>query len=184
MHGPEFLSNPIIPIILIIGAGVLLYLSIKNGNTIRSIRKINGVEVLDTSYEWIYFTGFIGFTAIGIHLLAEYNLHWYDVTPIDRFTHAISGMAITAIVLNFNLTSQRKFYYTIAIAASWIAFIGWELFEAIFVYLNPDGFIEISNWDTAVDLWIDFLGSVELQAGQIYPSAAGNYPGLKVCTSI
>jgi len=162
LHGPEFLSNPIIPIILILGAGVFLYLSVKNGNTIRSVRKINGIAILDTSYEWIYFTGFVGLIAIGIHLLAEYNLHWYDVTPIDRFTHAISGMAITAIVLNFNLTNQRKFYYTIAIASSWAAFIGWELFEAIFVYLNPDGFIEISNWDTAVDLWIDFLGGLSI----------------------
>lgn len=84
--------------------------------------------------------------------MAEYVFHIYDITPIDRFTHGLSGMAVTAIVLNFSLTQNRKLYYSAAIGASWIAFIVWEIFEGIFVYVNPQGFIQINAWDTLIDL--------------------------------
>lgn len=162
MHEGQLLVNLGIPIALIVGGGFFFYLSIKNKDTIRNINEINGLKILDTSYEWLYFTSFIGLAAIGIHLLVELGFHWYDVTPIDNFTHAISGMAITAIVLNFNLTSKRKFYYPIAIGAAWIAFVSWEVFEAAYVHLNPGGIIQINDWDTAVDLWIDFLGGLAI----------------------
>jgi hypothetical protein len=46
----------------------------------------------------------------------------YDTTPVDRITHGLSGMAITAIVLNLYLT-RREYYYPIAIGVSWIAFV-------------------------------------------------------------
>ena len=162
MHGPEILSGPIIPIILFVVSGCFLFLTIKHRKAIRDVEDIRGLKIFDTSIEWIYFTGFIGLCAIGAHLMAEYYLHWYDVTPIDRFTHGLSGIAITAIILNFRLTRNRKLYYPLAIGGAWVAFILWEIFEAVFVYLNPGGFIVISNWDTAVDLWIDTLGALSI----------------------
>jgi hypothetical protein len=162
MHGPLWLSNPLIPIILFAIAGYFLILTIRHRNDIRDVEQINGLKIFDTSKEWICFTGFIGLVAIGAHLLAEYYLHWYDVTPIDRFTHGLSGMAVTAIILNFRLTRKKRLYYPLAIAAAWIAFVLWEVFEAVFVYLNPSGFIEISTWDTAVDFWIDSLGGLSI----------------------
>lgn len=162
MHGPLWLESPVLPIILIVIASCFLALTIKHRKTIRDIEEIGGLKIFDTSKEWIFFTIFIGLVAIGVHLIAEYFLHWYDITPIDRFTHGLSGMAVTAIVLNFRLTRQKRFYYPLAIAAAWIAFVLWEIFEAVFVYLNPKGFIEISNWDTAVDFWIDSLGALSI----------------------
>jgi len=68
-------------------------------------------------------------SAIGAHFLAEYTFHLYDTTPIDKFTHGLSGMAITAVILNFYLTRKRKLYYFIAIGASWVAFVLWEIYE-------------------------------------------------------
>lgn len=162
MHGPEILTSPLIPIILFVFAGYLLFLTIKHRNAVRDVEAIGGLKILDTSKEWIYFSGFIGLCAIGVHLMAEYYLHWYDVTPIDRFTHGLSGFAVTSVILNFRLTRNRKLYYPLAIGVAWIAFILWEVFEAVFVYLNPNGFIVISNWDTAVDFWIDSLGALAI----------------------
>lgn len=52
----------------------------------------------------MFFTAFLGLSALGVHLFAEFVLHLYDVTPIDRFTHGLSGMAVTAVILNLRLT--------------------------------------------------------------------------------
>jgi hypothetical protein len=49
--------------------------------------------------------------------------------PIDKFTHGLSGMAITALILNFYLMRKRKLYYFVAIGASCIAFVLWEVYE-------------------------------------------------------
>jgi hypothetical protein len=73
----------------------------------------------------MFFTGFITLAAIGTHYLAENTFHVYDVTPVDRFTHGLSGMAVTAIILNFYLTRKRELYYIISIGASQIAFVLW-----------------------------------------------------------
>jgi len=115
---------------------------------------------LDTSNNWIIFTVILSVAALTSHLLAEYVFHIYDVTPIDRFTHGLSGMAVTALILNLNLSQNRKIYYAIGIAASWIAFIAWEIFEGIYFYLDPFGLIQTDLPDTLIDLWIDFLGAL------------------------
>jgi len=115
---------------------------------------------LDTSDRWIVFTLLLSISALIAHLLAEYVFHLYDVTPIDRFTHGLSGMAVTAIILNLNLSRNRRVYYTIGILASWTAFIAWEIFEGIYFYLNPFGIIQTNPQDTLIDLWIDFLGAL------------------------
>ncbi|MGA8106825.1 MAG: hypothetical protein WB815_09240 [Nitrososphaeraceae archaeon] len=57
------------------------------------------------------FTVSVSLLAIGTHFLAENTFHVYDTTPIDKFTHGLSGMAITAIVLNLYLTRRREYYY-------------------------------------------------------------------------
>jgi hypothetical protein len=49
----------------------------------------------------------ISLFAIGAHYLAENTFHVYDTTPVDRFTHGLSGMAITAIALNLYLTRKK-----------------------------------------------------------------------------
>ena len=59
----------------------------------------------------------------------------YDVTPVDRFTHGLSGMAVTTIILNLYLTKKREFYYVVSIGASWIAFILWEVYELIWFFM-------------------------------------------------
>jgi len=117
-------------------------------------------KYLDTSNNWIIFTVILSLTALTAHLLAEYVFHIYDITPIDRFTHGLSGMAVTALILNLNLSQNRKIYYAIGIAASWIAFIAWEIFEGIYFYLDPFGLIQTDLPDTLIDLWIDFLGAL------------------------
>ena len=89
--------------------------------------------------------------------------HVYDVTPVDRFTHGLSGMAVTAIILNLYLTRKRQFYYVVIIGASWIAFILWEAYELIYIaYSGPSGFIQSDSWDIVIDLWIDSLGALAI----------------------
>ena len=122
--------------------------------------KIIKNKFLDTSNNWLLFTLLLSIGALTAHLLAEFVFHLYDVTPIDRFTHGLSGMAVTAIILNLDLSRNRKIYFTIGIAASWVAFILWEVFEGIYFYLNPLGIIQTNLQDTLIDLWIDFLGAL------------------------
>jgi len=95
--------------------------------------------------------------------LAENTFHVYDVTPVDRFTHGLSGMAVTAIILNLYLTRKRQFYYVVSIGASWIAFILWEVYELIYIaYSGLSGFIQSDSWDIVIDLWIDSLGALAI----------------------
>jgi membrane-bound ClpP family serine protease len=169
MHGPPWLENPILPIMLIAVGFVLLFISIRmkkkqpeSEQGYNFELKLFGHKILDTSNRWMIFTAFIGLVAIGSHYLAEYTFHIYDVTPIDRFTHGLSGMAVTAVVLNINLTRGRKVYYPTAIATSWVAFILWEVYEWLSVMFNPDTTIQTTPWDLAIDLWIDSLGALAM----------------------
>ena len=110
-----------------------------------------------------FFTSFLVLVALGAHFLAKYTFHLYDITPIDRFTHGLSGMALTAIVLNLYLTRNRKYYYTISIAVSWVPFVLWEVYEWIYAtYSGPSGFIQTEPWDMVIDLWIDSLGALAI----------------------
>jgi uncharacterized membrane protein YjdF len=96
-------------------------------------------------------------------LSCRYTFHLYDITPIDRFTHGLSGMALTAIVLNLYLTRNRKYYYTVSIAVSWVPFVLWEVYEWIYAtYSGPSGFIQTEPWDMVIDLWIDSLGALAI----------------------
>ena len=169
MHGPPVLESIFLPSVLV-GAGlIMLALSIWRKKVqpegvcgFNVAPKIFGHKIIETSDRWLLFTIFIGLVAIGSHFLAEYALHIYDITPIDRFTHGLSGMAVTALILNFNLTRGRRVYYPTAIAVSWIGFIAWEVYEWISVATDPNTTIQTSPWDLAIDLWIDTLGALAI----------------------
>ncbi len=167
MHGPPLLENPALSIALIAAGFALLYVSVRmqkkqEKHGYNKERKFFGHRIIDTSDRWIVFSAFVGLVAIGSHYLAEYTFHIYDVTPIDRFTHGLSGMAVTAIILNFNLTRGRRVYYPTAIAVSWGAFILWEVYEVLSVMFDPSTTIETGPWDLAIDLWIDTLGALAI----------------------
>jgi uncharacterized membrane protein YjdF len=172
MHGPPWLENPAFSIILIAIGFYLLYKALGTEKQHRAHqqsdhgnieRKVFGRKVIDTNKGWVLFTISISLFAIGAHYLAENTFHVYDTTPVDRFTHGLSGMAITAIVLNIYLTRRREYYYPIAIGVSWIAFVLWEVYELIYVaYTGPSGFIQSDPWDLAIDLWIDTLGALTI----------------------
>lgn len=169
MHGPAWIENPTISLVLIAAAFFMLYLSLSLNRKLGKDKKkdiviwpTSGRKILDTSRRWLYFTAFIGLAAVGAHLLAEYTFHIYDITPIDRFTHGLSGMAVTAAVLNLYLTRKRKIYYSTSIGASWVFFVVWEIFEAVFAYVNPNGLIQTGLWDAGIDLWIDSLGALSI----------------------
>jgi hypothetical protein len=172
VHGPPWLENPTLSILLIAVGFYLLYRALQtekhhrvhqqseHGNT---EREILGHKIIDTNRGWILFTLSISLFAIGAHYLAENTFHVYDTTPVDRFTHGLSGMAIAAIVLNLYLTRRRKYYYPMAIGVSWIAFILWEVYELIYIaYSGPTGFIQSDPWDLAIDLWVDTLGALTI----------------------
>ena len=125
-------------------------------------REIFGHKIIDTNRGWILFTFSISLFAVGAHYLAENTFHVYDTTPVDRFTHGLSGMAIAAIVLNLYLTRRREYYYPMAIGVSWIGFIAWEVYEWLMVMQNPNSGIQTSPWDLAIDLWIDTLGALAI----------------------
>lgn len=166
MHGAEWLANPATSIALICGGAALLAASLalakKRGpaNTYNVQWSVAGHKIVDTGDTWLLFTGFLGLVALGSHYLAEYALHLYDVTPVDVFTHSLSGMAVAAIALNFNLTRGRRIYYPTSIAASWLLFVLWEVYEFILVTVDPGTHVQIGSWDTAVDLWVDTLGAL------------------------
>jgi len=81
-------------------------------------------------------------SSIGAHFLVEYTFHLYDSTPIDKFTHGLSGMAITALVLNFY-------------------FVLWEVYELAAVETGfGGGYIQTDPMDLAIDLWVDSLGAL------------------------
>jgi hypothetical protein len=65
---------------------------------------IAGHKIFETGGRWVLFTFFIALSAFGAHILAEYTFYIYDITLIDRFTHGLSGIAVTAFILNFNST--------------------------------------------------------------------------------
>jgi hypothetical protein len=172
VHGPPWLENPTLSILSIAVGFFLLYRALqtekhhrvhqqsKHGNI---EREIFGHRIIDTNRGWILLTFSISLFAIGAHYLAENTFHVYDTTPVDRFTHGLSGMAIAAIVLNLYLTRRREYYYPMAIGVSWIAFILWEVYELIYIaYSGPAGFIQSDPWDLAIDLWLDTLGALTI----------------------
>lgn len=169
VHGPPWLESMVLPSILVAAGFAFLFFSIlqkrrqPEGVSGYNIDlKIFGHKIIDTSDRWLLFTAFIGLVAVGSHYLAEYSLHLYDVTPVDRITHGLSGMAVTAFILNFNLSRGRRVYYPTAIAVSWIGFIGWELYEWLTVMTDPNSGIQTSPWDLVIDLWIDTLGALAI----------------------
>jgi uncharacterized membrane protein YjdF len=172
VHGPLWLENPTLSIVLIVIGFYFLYRAIitEKHHRTHQLSEYDNVEreifarkVIDTNKGWILFTISISLFAIGAHYLAENTFHVYDTTPVDRFTHGLSGMAITAIVLNLYLTRRREYYYPVAICVSWIAFIVWEVYELIYIaYIGPTGFIQSDPWDLAIDLWIDTLGALTI----------------------
>ena len=167
MHGPNWFEDPTVSLIMIGAAIVFLALTIwrrqvGTGDPYNIQPKVSAHKILDTGDRWIFFTLFIGLSAIAAHLLAEYTFHIYDVTPVDKFTHGLSGMAITTFILNLNLTRGRKVYYPVSIGVSWLAFVAWEIYEWITVMTVPNSGIEISLWDTAIDLWVDTLGALTI----------------------
>jgi hypothetical protein len=172
VHGPPWLENPTLSILSIAVGFYLLYRALQTEKHHRVHqqsehgnieREIFGHKIIDTNRGWILFTFSISLFAVGAHYLAENTFHVYDTTPVDRFTHGLSGMAIAAIVLNLYLTRRRKYYYPMAIGVSWIAFILWEVYELIYIaYSGPTGFIQSDPWDLAIDLWVDTLGALTI----------------------
>jgi hypothetical protein len=173
MHGPEWLANPTFSIILVVAGFFFLYLSLRTKKEHRLHQhsdEHSGIEIqimekriIDTNRGWILFTLSLGGLALGSHFISEYVFHLYDTTPIDSFTHGLSAMGITAIVLNFYLTRKRKMYYPISIGAAWIGFIIWEIYEWIYVTISgPGGFIQTEPIDMAIDLWVDTLGALTI----------------------
>lgn len=170
MHGEGWLENPALSITLFCIAFFVLYRALNTKKQYRHHQHSyhNDVQtailerkVIDTSTGWLLFTGFLALSAIGAHLLAEYTFHLYDTTPIDKFTHGLSGMAITALILNFYLTRKRKLYYFVAIGASWVAFVLWEIYELAAVATGfGGGYIQTEPMDLAIDLWVDSLGAL------------------------
>ena len=115
VHGPPWLENPSRSILLITIGFYLLYRALRTDRHLRVHqrneygnleREIFGRKIIDTNSGWVLFTISISLFATGAHYLAENTFHVYDTTPVDRFTHGLSGMAITAIVLNLYLTRR------------------------------------------------------------------------------
>ncbi len=162
MHEPQWIQEPLVPLTMIGLAFFFLYWAMrkkqehKPKGSYNLEKGIAGHKIFETGDRWVLFTLFIGLSAFAAHILAEYTFHIYDITPIDRFTHGLSGMAITAFILNFNLTRGRKVYYPTSIAVSWLAFILWELYEWMSVRVT------ISPWGIGIDLWIDTLGALAI----------------------
>ncbi|MGC8850237.1 MAG: hypothetical protein ACP5QI_07170 [Candidatus Bathyarchaeia archaeon] len=124
-------------------------------------------EPFETTRLWITVTLILGFSAVMVHVTAqtyfftssyfeEPNL--YHVWPrIDEVTHALSSMALTAALCNFNLPHSLRRKWIVGLSLSFIFGLFWEAME----YLTAPywGWIKISLSDTLLDLWQDLLGA-------------------------
>jgi hypothetical protein len=167
VHGADWLASPLFSVALIIASFLFLAASIalkkrRSGQNFNIVTRAFGHRIVKTSDTWILFTGFLGLVALGAHFLAEFVLHLYDVTQIDKFTHGLSSMAITALVLHFNLSHRRRVYYPASIGVSWVAFLLWEAYEWIGKMVDPANAAETSLGDMAIDLWINSLGALSV----------------------
>lgn len=101
MHGSHWIQEPFVSLIMIGLAFFFLYWAIirklqhKPKEAYNLEKGIGGHKIFETGDRWVLFTPFIGLSAFAAHILAEYVFHIYNITPIDRFTHGLSGMAIT-----------------------------------------------------------------------------------------
>ena len=127
------------------------------------------MTVLETNRHWLLFTFLIIWLAIFVHITAQTagftdsysgGANWYNnpgTAIVDVFTHPLSSMMLTAIILNFNLPFSFRRKWLVALLFGIIGGMFWEggeYFTAPFW-----GWIEITTLDTLKDLWTDFLGS-------------------------
>ena len=83
------------------------------------------------------------------------------IPRLDKYTHGLSGMSITALVLNFYLTRKRQLYYFIALGVSWVTIVLWEVYELVAVATGfGGGYIQTEPMDLAIDLSVDSLGAL------------------------
>lgn len=123
--------------------------------------------LLETNTSWIVTSLLLTVLAVLVHLAAQTCFftssyfeppNLYDVWPrIDQVTHALSSMALTAALCNFNLPYSLRRKWIVGLGLSFILGLFWEGLE----YLTAPhwGWIRIATADTLLDLWQDFLGS-------------------------
>ncbi|MEM3608713.1 MAG: hypothetical protein QW238_07620 [Candidatus Bathyarchaeia archaeon] len=131
-----------------------------------AIRKFRD-RPLETTRAWVGTTLIMASLALLVHLTAQTYFftsnyfeppNLYDVWPrIDQVTHALSAMALTATLCNFNLPYSLRRKWIVGLGLSFILGLLWEGAE----YLTAPqwGWIRIATADTLLDLWQDFLGS-------------------------
>jgi hypothetical protein len=124
-------------------------------------------QPLETNKAWIVFSIWAAAVAVLIHLSAQTYFftssyfsgpNLYDVWPrIDQITHALSSLALTAAILNFNLPLSFRKKWIIALTLSVLLGGIWEIAE----YATAPfwGWIHVATSDTLLDLFQDFLGA-------------------------
>ena len=125
------------------------------------------MRLLETRRTWLYFSTAVTFLAVMVHLTAQTYFftssyfsgpNLYDIWPrIDQITHALSSLALTATILNFNLPLSFRQKWIVALILCFGLGCVWEFAE----YLTAPfwGWIHIATADTLLDLWQDFLGA-------------------------
>jgi len=124
-------------------------------------------QPLETNRTWIAFSIVAATLAVFVHLTAQTYFftssyfsgpNLYDVWPrIDQITHALSALALTAAILNFNLPLSFRKKWIVALALGFLLGGVWEIAE----YATAPfwGWIHIATSDTFLDLFQDFLGA-------------------------
>ena len=126
MHGPPWLENPILPIMLIAVGFVLLFISIRmkkkqpeSEQAYNFELKLFGHKILDTSNRWMVFSAFVGLMAIATSWVAFIVWEVYEwlsvmfnpnttiqTTPwdlaIDLWIDSLGALAMCFIYDEFN----------------------------------------------------------------------------------
>ena len=131
------------------------------------------MRILETNRHWLIITVLVSFLALLIHVTGQTagftdsyfgGANWYNQPGLVGYFmsimgHSFSSMAVTAIILNFNLPLSFRWKWIVTLIVGISLGIVWEFAEYVALLLGTFGWLQIAPLDTLSDLWLDFLAS-------------------------
>jgi hypothetical protein len=118
---------------------------------------------LDTNLAWIVLSIVLIVAALAAHQTAmATDLYEHPPHPdlrIDVYTHALTSIAMIALLLNLNYGPKRWRYTLFPIVFAIIFGASWEAFEEAVIRLDIFPFYN-SGWNALQDMFMDTMGGV------------------------
>jgi len=128
------------------------------------------MKILETNKEWLCLTYIVSLWAFFFHFWGQTSgsFQWHDFFSApnfyaifwwwDKFSHLFTAIAISMIIQNFNLPHKFKFKPLFTFIIAGVLFTEWEHME--YILADSLGWMEISFWDTMVDIKNNICGVV------------------------